>query len=72
MASPYVAGLAGLMLATEPKLTAAQIGGIMQRTSRPLPETDFAWRNDAGFGRVDEEACLAEASRINTRKDLKP
>jgi hypothetical protein len=53
MASPYVAGVAGLMLAAEPRLTAAQIGGIMQRTARPLPGADFSWLTDAGFGRID-------------------
>lgn len=70
MASPYVAGIAGLMLAVEPKLTAAQIEGILHRTSRPLPGADFAWRNDAGFGRIDPVACLKEAARINQRKDI--
>ena len=70
MASPYVAAIAGLMLAVEPKLTAAQIEGILHRTSRPLPGADFAWRNDAGFGRIDPVACLKEAARINQRKDI--
>ena len=69
MASPFVAGVAGLMLAVEPKLTAAQIGGILQRTARPLPGANFTWLNDAGFGRIDPEACLVEASRANTRED---
>lgn len=72
MASPYVAGVIGLMLATNPKLTAAQIGGILQRTSRPLPGWSFAWANDAGFGVVDPEACLVEAATINERIDYKP
>ena len=39
MASPYVCGVVGLMLAENPKLTAAQIRGILQRggeaASRP-------------------------------------
>ena len=26
--------------------------------------------NDMGFGVIDPEACLAEAERINIRKDL--
>jgi subtilisin family serine protease len=69
MASPYVAGIVGLMLAIEPKLTAAQIGGILQRTARPLPGASFTWLNDAGFGRIDPEACLREASRVNNRED---
>ena len=72
MASPYVAGVAGLMLSVSPRLTAAQIGGIIRRTARPLPAFDFNWRNDAGFGRIDPEACLAEAVRINVKADVTP
>jgi subtilisin family serine protease len=70
MASPYVAGIVGLMLEKEPNLTAAQIGGIIQRTARPLPGTDYTWRNDAGFGMIDHSACLEEAEKINQREDL--
>ncbi len=70
MASPYVCGVAALMLATQPKLTAAQILGILQRTARPLPGTDYRWRDDAGFGAIDAEACILEASQFNERKDL--
>ncbi len=72
MASPYVAGVAGLMLATEPGLTAAQIGGIIQRTARPLPGADFTWLTDAGFGRIDPVACVAEARIVNRRDDRTP
>lgn len=61
MASPYVAGIAGLMLAICPELTSAQIEGIIHRTSRPLPGEDFTWRNRAGFGRIDPARCLEEA-----------
>jgi len=69
MASPFVAGVAGLMLGIEPKLTAAQIEGIIIRTARPLPGATFKWLNDAGFGRIDPNACLAETELINTRED---
>lgn len=72
MASPYVAGVAALMLSAEPGLTAAQIGGIMQRTARPLPGADFSWLNDAGFGRIDPAACVAEARTVNRRDDRTP
>lgn len=70
MASPFVAGVAGLMLAVKPKLTAAQIEGIIIRTARPLPGASFKWLTDAGFGRIDPEACITEAAMINDRKDL--
>jgi subtilisin family serine protease len=70
MASPYVTGIAGLMLAVNPKLTAAQIGGIFKRTARPLPGSDFSWRDDAGAGEIDPGRCLEEAATVAQRKDL--
>ena len=72
MASPWIAGVIGLMLSTDRTLTAAQIRGILRRTAKPLPGHDFEWRDDAGFGRVDPEAALEEARRINRRKDVTP
>jgi len=72
MASPFVAGVAGLMLGIEPKLTAAQIEGIIVRTARPLPGGSFKWATDAGFGRIDPEACLVETESINQREDKTP
>jgi subtilisin family serine protease len=70
MASPLVCGVAGLMLAMDPKLTAAQIEAILRRTANPLPGASFEWANDAGFGVIDAEKALAEVSRLTTRKDL--
>ena len=72
MASPYVAGVVGLMLAVEHRLTAAQIGGIIKRTARPLPGNDFDWINDAGFGRIDVEACVGEAAVAAKRREVQP
>ena len=69
MASPYVAGVAALMLSLDPSLTAAQIRGIMQRTSRPLPGVGYEWRNDAGFGAIDPAACLREVARLSEPVD---
>lgn len=60
MASPLVAGVVGLMLAIAPTLTAAQIGGILRRTARPLAGADYQWRKDAGFGVIDPEAAIEE------------
>ena len=70
MASPFVAGVVGLMLATEPRLTAAQIEGILHRTSRPLPGRSFEWANDAGFGMISPAACLREAESVNNRMEI--
>jgi subtilisin family serine protease len=72
MASPFVTGVVGLMLAAEPRLTAAQATGILQRTARPLPGVDFAWQNDAGFGVIDPERCIAEAASLRKREERKP
>lgn len=69
MASPYVAGVVGLMLAQRPTLTAAQVLGILQCTAKPLPGHDYAWRNDAGYGRIDPVACLADVDAIDDRSD---
>lgn len=70
MAAPYVAGVIGLMLNAAPRLTSAQIEGILRRTARPLPGASFEWAKAAGFGRIDPEACLTEVRYINEREDL--
>jgi subtilisin family serine protease len=71
MASPFVAGVVGLMLAQQPRLTAAQIEAILRRTARPLPSASFEWVNDAGFGVIDPDACLREVKLVNQRKELR-
>lgn len=58
MASPYVCGVAALMLRICPGLTSPQIQGIMRSTSAPLPGQTFGWRNDTGFGVIDAAACV--------------
>ena len=70
MASPFVAGVAARMLQVAPTLTAAQIGGIMQRTARPLPGKTYEWADDAGFGVIDPHACLLEAAEHARRDDI--
>jgi subtilisin family serine protease len=70
MSSPYVAGVAALMLAVQPGLTTSQIAGIMRRTAKPLPGTDYNWTDDAGFGKINPEACINEAKKMNERIDI--
>ena len=72
MASPYVAGTAALMLSHEPKLTAAQICGVLRRTAYPLPLRTYEWQNDAGFGKIQIERCIEEAKLVLDREDLRP
>jgi subtilisin family serine protease len=69
MASPFVTGVAGLMLGIEPNLTAAQIEGILRSTAKPLPGGSYVWANDAGFGVIDPERCLSEAALVAARRD---
>ena len=70
MASPFTAGVIALMLAVEPKLTAAQIEGILHRTSRPLLGRPYTWADDMGFGQIYPEGCLKEAEAINQRSEV--
>jgi len=70
MASPYVTGVVGLMLCCNPELTAAQIEGIIHRTAKPLPGADYRWVDDAGFGRIDPAACVQEADRVMSNKEI--
>lgn len=70
MASPFTAGVIGMMLAVNPQLTGAQVTGILKRTARPLPGADFAWRDDAGAGVIDPEACIVEAAAMLARTDV--
>jgi hypothetical protein len=65
MASPFVCGVAALMLTANPPLTAAQLQGIMRATSMPLTGHDFGWRADAGFGLIDPAGCVQEAASYN-------
>jgi subtilisin family serine protease len=69
MASPYVCGVVGLMLAAKPSLNAAQCEGILKRTARPLPSHGYEWRNDAGFGVIDPVAAIEEARVFDERAE---
>jgi subtilisin family serine protease len=70
MASPYVTGVVGLMLAANGDLTSAQCSGILQRTARPLPGASYEWRNDAGYGVIAPEAAVEEARTFNQRNKI--
>jgi subtilisin family serine protease len=70
MASPYVSGVVALMLATNPDLTGAQLGGIIKRSAQPLPGADFSWRDDAGAGTISAERCVEQAKAMRARQDV--
>jgi serine protease len=44
--TPMVAGVVGLMLSVNPKLTPSQIRSVLQNTSRPFPLKDFSVTTD--------------------------
>lgn len=70
MASPYIAGVVGLMMAAaDIPLNSLQCLGILQRTAKPLPGGSYDWVNDAGFGRIDPEAAISEARDFSARFD---
>ncbi len=70
MASPYVTGVVGLMLAANTELTSAQCAGILQRTAAPLPGGSYNWANDSGFGVVNPAAAVLEASTFTERREV--
>jgi serine protease len=62
MASPHVAGVAGLLFAVDPTLTADEARTILQETAQDLglPGRD----NDFGHGLVDAYAALVRAGAV--------
>jgi subtilisin family serine protease len=71
MASPYVTGVIGLMLAVNPQLNAAQCAGILQRTSKPLPGMTFDWRDDSGFGEIVPASAIEEAKTFSSSREVR-
>lgn len=69
MASPYVTGVIGLMLNANPDLNSLQCLGILQRTARPMPGLSYEWSSDAGFGRINPEEAVKEASSFTKRTE---
>ena len=70
MASPYVAGVIGLMLAVSRPYRRAD-PRHPESDRRPLPGGTYEWVNDCGFGVITPEACLKEAGRITARNNAK-
>ncbi len=56
MATPYVAGVAALMLTRNPNLTPDQIGALLRNTARPFPSY---FGGGGGTGIVDAGAAMA-------------
>ena len=71
MASPYVAGRHGPMLARQPDLTAAQCLGILQRTARPLPGPATNGATTPASASSTPDAAVEEAVAINVRAEVR-
>ena len=62
-------GVIGLMLSANRDLTSAQCAGILQRTAQPLPGVSFEWQTDSGFGLINPEAAIGEATTFTERTE---
>lgn len=61
MAAPCVAGVAALVFAANPSLSAADVKRILEDTARDLGP--IGWDNETGYGMVDAAAAVQEAAR---------
>ena len=66
MATPVVAGLAGLLLSRNPDLTAGQVKGIMESTAGNGASFDL----DSGFGPIHADAAVARAGQAESTPPL--
>lgn len=64
IASPFAAGVAGLMLAAEPSLTNEDIACILKTTARDLGPSGVD--NESGYGLIDAYAAVLAAQNWNT------
>lgn len=63
MATPHVAGLAGLLLAQNPTRTAAELLSLIETTATDLGQ--LGYDNQFGFGRIDALAALQAEETAN-------
>jgi serine protease len=66
MAAPHIAGLASLMLAVEPNLTPAQVGGFIQANARAFPAGSGCMTTTCGSGIADAYATLQAVALFST------
>jgi subtilisin family serine protease len=69
MASPHVAGVAALVLARNPALTADQVGNIIRSTARPLRDaaSDPVPNDRYGHGLVQAAAAVRAAAPVTPK-----
>lgn len=66
IASPQVAGVAALVRALRPDLTADEVRAVLERSATPLPGQP-RWSPTSGYGLVDATAAVALARRMPRR-----
>nr|WP_285836723.1 S8 family serine peptidase [Micrococcus luteus] len=69
MATPHVAGLAGLLLATKPSLTPANVESTLTSTARSMPVTCSA---GCGAGLADATAAVSSLGGAQTEPEPTP
>ena len=67
MAAPYMTGVVGLMLSVDSNLTAAQIGGVIRRTSKPLPGDNYHWQDNKDRTGYNWNYCICDAKSTPLR-----
>jgi len=70
MATPYVAGLAGLVWAADPTMTPDQVQDTIQSTADDLGSP--GWDQDFGHGRINGLAALQDISIVTEAPALSP
>jgi hypothetical protein len=69
-ATPLVAGICALIISANPNLTSAEVKSILERTADKIGNTwDYnssGYSNKYGYGRVNADAAVAEALRMNS------
>lgn len=73
MATPHVAGLAGLIISVSPCLTGQQVNDIIEQTAYKNPSYAFSptagrpngdWNNEMGYGLIDAHAAVLMAQAM--------
>ncbi len=75
LASPYVAGVAALMLSINPCLSGKQVRDIIEKTAQKVGNYNYSeqpdrpngtWNNEMGYGLVDAYAAVQLAQAMNS------
>jgi len=75
-ASPIAAGVAALILSTNPELTATQVRVVLEHTAVPVAPDDAGYRkvtsrsDTYGYGRIDAAAAVQAALQSTTNGNL--